>query len=103
MYRARGSKGRTSRKSKCSSRGKDECTDARKGKCVRDLCNDHKLTRYNGRTMQLSSLIKYMTEKNDLMFEEDRKINGDCKFYVAEICGMESLTYGARIYQHIDT
>lgn len=44
-----------------------------------------------------------MTEKNGLMFEEDRKIYGDCKFYVAEICGMESLTYGARIYQHIDT
>lgn len=41
------------------------------------------------------------------MLKEDRKIYGDCKFYVAEICGTVSLTYGARIYvriyQHIDT
>lgn len=48
--------GRTSGKSKCSSRGKDERTDARRGKCARDLCNDLcKLARFNGRTMQLSS------------------------------------------------
>lgn len=34
---------------------KDGRTGARKGKCARDLCNDRKLTRYSGRTMQLSS------------------------------------------------
>lgn len=41
------------------------------------------------------------------MFKDDKKIYGDRKFYVAEICGTESLMYGVRIcaltsaYRHL--
>lgn len=43
--------------------------------------------------MQLSSANRICdwTEENNFMFEEDRKIYGDCKFYAAEICGTESV------------
>lgn len=38
MYRVRGSMGRMPRKSKCSSREKEECTRARVGESAREIC-----------------------------------------------------------------
>lgn len=51
------------RKSKRSSREKEECARSKgRGEArARDLCNDRKLMRYNERTTQLPSiLIEYM-------------------------------------------
>lgn len=98
--------GRTPRKSKRSSREKEECARARVGEArARDLCNDRKLMRYNERTTQLPSTNRIYGQSRvaTRCSGEIEKIYRDCKLYAAEICGTESLTYGTRVCAHIST